>query len=250
MKTFSSTSPIIDEPSSILLRGLPGSHKTTLALQFPNVGILDCDGNLRGPVSWIRTVLKKDLEFRYVEVRKDDKGQVIMDPEKLWGSYARGFNELVADPWVKTIVTDSLTGLDQILLLYTMQLQGIKVVEKMERQHWLPFRKTIQELAFKMRQTGKTNIVCSHENSTTDKQGAIIRYDVALSTKLRENFGWIFTDVWYMESQPDLQGQKRPSKLFCTPVGLRKDLKSVNPTMPQEQDATWESLNKYLNLAA
>ena len=36
------------EPKSILLIGPPGSGKTTLALQFPKVCVMDCDRNLDG----------------------------------------------------------------------------------------------------------------------------------------------------------------------------------------------------------
>lgn len=248
MNTSSPTTPGLQCPYSILLRGSPGAHKTTLALQFPNVGILDCDENLRGPEAYIHTVLKKPLEYRYTRIRYDDNGKPIENPEEWWKRYVKSFNEMVLDPWVKTIVTDSLTGLNHMLLLYTLKIQGVVAIEKMERQHWLPFIKSMQELAFRMRQTGKTNLVTTHETSTTNKQGEVIKYDISLSTKLRENFGWIFTDVWYIEAQPDLAGQKRPSKLFCTPAGLRKDLKSTNPLIPQELEATWENVNKYLNL--
>lgn len=232
---------------SILLRGAPGAHKTTLALQFPGVCILDCDENMAAPEAYIRNVLKKPIEYKYVRCRYDDKG-VPLKKEDLWPRYVAGFNEAVADPDVRTIVTDSLTGLDQMLLRYVMDKQGLQDAAKLERQHWIPFRMAMQELSLRMRQTGKINVVCAHENSTTNKAGEVIKYDTALTTKLRENFGWIFTDIWFLRPQPPLAGKVRSSIIETSPSGgLRPDLKN-SFLMPPEVTEDWATLNTWLKL--
>lgn len=245
MKTSTPTSPGPKGPPSILLRGAPGSHKTTFSLQFPSVGILDTDENLAGPERYIREVLKKPIEYVYSRIRYDEADQPVHDQKQWWTKYCNDFNAMVKDPAIKTIVTDSLTGLDEVLLRRTMSDQGR--TDEMRQQDWIPFRLKLREIMFKMRQTGKANIVICHEESKKDREGNIIAYDIFLSSKLSDIFGWIFTDVWYIEAQPDIGGKQRPSKLFCSPVGLRKDLKNSS-LMPQEMEATFENVNKYLKL--
>ena len=258
MKISTQSAPGPKGPPSILLRGSPGAHKTSLALLFPNPGIVDCDENLRGPEEYIRKFVKPDLEYRYHRVRYDDQDKPTAEPREWWPRFVLGFNSMVIEPWVKTIVTDSLTGLDEVLLRKTMDQQGRK--EEMQIQDWIPFRLKLRDMMFKMRQTGKTNIVICHEEAKRNKQQEITGYDVFLSSKLSEIFGWVFTDVWFIEAQPDIGGQKRPSKLWCSPVGLRSDLKSSNPDMPQcievkpdakglyDQGGLWTEVNKYLKL--
>ncbi len=235
-------------PPSILLRGSPGSGKTTIVMQFPGVCILDCDENMSGPEQFIRKNIKEDLVYSYHRCRYDDAGKPL-EKDQLWKRYIEGFNLAVADPDVKTIVTDSLTGLDQMLLRYIMKQQGIEDANKLERQHWIPFRMAMQELTLRMRNTGKINIVTAHENEKTDAKGNPVRYDIALTSRLRDHFGWVFTEVWYLEPQPPLRGEKRDPLLYLTaPGGLRPDLKSSRPNSPATIECNWKTVSSQLGL--
>lgn len=248
MITSTPESPGPKGPPSILLRGSPGCGKTTLAMQFPNVCILDCDENLSGPETYIRTKIDPKFTYSYFRCRFDDSGKPL-EKEALWKRYIEGFNQAVADPNIKTIVTDSLTGLDQMLLRYIMKQQNIEDANKLERQHWIPFRMQMQELTLRMRNTGKINIVNAHETEKTNSRGIPERYDVAITSRLRDHFGWIFTEVWYMESLPPLAGKKRDPMLYLTsPGGLRPDLKSSNPNTPATLEGNWPNVKAQLGL--
>lgn len=248
-KLATKETPAVSSPPSILFRGKPGTYKTTLALQFPNPGILDCDENVAPVERYLRAQLAtKDLQFLHSRCRytKEDKPIATDDYDILWPRFVEEFNALVLNPWCKTIIIDSLTGLDQMLLRWIMKKQGIQDVMKLDRQHWIPFRMTMTELTLRMRQTGKIMIITAHENEVVDSKGGVIGYNTALTTRLRDNFGWIFTDVYWFEPQPPLQGNRRPPIIHpYVTDGYRTDLK--NSFIIQENLlGTYATLNKFM----
>jgi len=251
MKESTPQNPTPRSGTSILIRGAPGCGKTVFSLQFPRVYHLDCDENLAAADAFCRAswgLKMTDLSYKYARVRFDDKDAAITDLKELWPNYVRHFNEAVAQPYttVSTIVTDSLTGLDQILLRRVLSEQG-REAEVMRIQDWIPFRNKLNELALRMKQTGKINIVCCHEEVVKDNAGNLIKYDITLSSRLSDYFGWVFSDVWYLEGPRVLGGKFQPPQLYCQPMQYRSDLKN-SFGMPPQIPAVWSEVNKYLKL--
>src|SRR5437667_7387442 len=75
MKTSSPQTPKSPSPLKILIMGPPGSRKTTLGLQFPDVHVLDCDNNLDGPERWLRSNGHATLSYTHDSIRYDDEGK-------------------------------------------------------------------------------------------------------------------------------------------------------------------------------
>lgn len=261
--TVSPTTPLLQTPSFLFL-GPPGSGKSTLAMQFPGVHFLDCDENLRGPDSFLRRpkvhatapgMGLENLTYTMDRIRFGDDGKPL-EINMMWERYVQCYDRAVFNPEVKTIVTDSLTGLDEMLLHDIVRTNGVGEVGKMKIQHWIPFRSKMKTLTMNMRRHGKINIVCCHqENKYKDQQ--IVHYDVTMSSKLADHFGWIFTDIFRFQPQP-------PTTIIPPPPATSPILVSAPPLLqclasamcdcknsvglPYEMLGTWENVKKYYSL--
>lgn len=252
MAEFNSSSPILQSPSFLFL-GPPGSQKTRLAMEFPDPHFLDCDKNLKAPANWLVNGadglvpgkgIKPDLTFTYDDIRSGTRNGSLMELHELWQYYLDCYEKAVINPKVKTIVTDSLTGLDEFLIQLTAKEAG--GITKLERQHWIPFRSRLKSLTIRMRQTGKINIVCCHSENKYRQDGSIEKIDVTLSSKLSDHFGWVFTDVWRFIPQPPVGGKARASTLEVVTNAICATKNSYG--IPNGIEADWKELNKYLKL--
>jgi hypothetical protein len=189
MKTL--TNVPLDTKQAILLMGPPGGGKTTFALQWPGVWIADCDMNLAGPLRYIKS-RGINVDVKYDTIPYDDDGKPL-ELHEWWSRLVVKTATAIKDPTIQTIVVDSLTQVDNMLVEHTMQTQRTKV---MEIQHWRPFRKDLHEYIMRARSCGKTFLMLCHEEILFDKKGQVEKYRPSVSTKISDYFGYYFTDIW------------------------------------------------------
>ena len=229
-------------PMALLLIGPPGGGKTALALQFPGVYIADCDMNLDGPKRYLKSK-GKESEFFYNSITIDDNG-VEVDPEKRWNRLIQCCFTAVKDPQVKTVVIDSLTMVNEHLIRHTMNTQK---VSEMRIQDWRPFRSDLMKLISAVRLTKKDSIFVAHAEIHYDKQGAIDRFGVSVSSRLADIIAYLFTDCWRCEVKPG-PANKPKAVLRTQPEGRWEFLKNSLGLPPDIDDVNYEKLKPFLNL--
>ena len=182
---------------SILLTGPPGGGKTTFALQWPGLWVADCDGNLDGPVRWLQ---KKSLftPFKFDAIAKNDKGTPLLTNEQ-WPLLKQRTVLACADDTIQTIFIDSLTHIDRILQDWILVSQK---TNDMSFPQWNAFRSELYKYLAAIKSSGKTVIVACHEKIEYGSDFKLEKYVPAVSTNLKDYFGYLFTDVWRCEIRP------------------------------------------------
>ncbi len=197
--------------------GPPGSRKTTLGLQFPNVYVEDCDRNLDGPERWLRSNGHKDLSYTYNSVRYDDNGKM-REIDECYNSLCDDLTRIANTPKdyasVKTVFVDSLSHVNEFLIRHVLKLQNKpRKIHEMEARDWSPFKSYAYILLVaKLEQTNK-HVLCScHEVKLVEPDGTnvmkerVIGYEPFFQGKVGDIIGAFFTDVWRLEVRPALAG--------------------------------------------
>lgn len=198
MKSSTQAKPKTADPISLCLMGDHGTGKTTFALQWPRPGVMDLDGNLDGPESYLRKRVK-DLSYEYVQPLLDDKGRPLAADKLIADAIFTGLRELIESPKVGTIVIDSATKLAEALVWWVMGRNG---TEDMNLDMWKPWRSKMLSLVHKGRNAGKHFVLLIHEQplyGIAPRQGVPapkIGVTMSMPSKLTEQFGFTFTDVW------------------------------------------------------
>lgn len=246
MKTFDSSTPLTSK-LAILLVGPPGARKTTLALQFPNLYIIDCDGNLAGPARAIKKY-NATLSFKYDSVAEKDGKPV--ETKDQYNRILDLMAEARAATDVEWVCLDGMSALNDILIDKIMAEQKISY---MEARNWSTFKSDATKVLFtKARHLGKNLIVTAHEvriehNHPTQLMTTILDgYEPFIQGGTRERLGGYFTDVWRLEARL-APGDKIETELTCDKVGLMKQLKNSVGLPHTIKNPTYESLKKLSN---
>lgn len=239
MPSVTKDSPRTNQPLSLLLQGPPGGGKSTLAMQFPSPFFLDCDMNLAGPERYLRRT-NSFPGYSYETIKIDDKGELVPTKDR-WARLVTFTEKAIKDPSTKTIVPDSLTSIDEILVAHVLDKTKALL---MERQDWRLFRSLLLSYFDVLRSSNKTVIVTVHEDVFRDSKGIIERYAPTVSSGITHYLGAYFTDVWRCESLPGPLG-KQKFIIKCL-RSAQLDLKnSLN--MPEKiEDVTYDKLKQYL----
>jgi hypothetical protein len=245
MKTSCQASPKPLQPKAVLLIGPPGARKTTLAMQFPGLYILDIDRNLDGPERHVRK-LNPTLAYSY-DVITLDSSDAVLDP---WDVYQRCITLLKGAaeiPTVSWVLLDGLTGINEYIIQKVMREQRITYLEA---RNWSTFKSDAINLLFtKLRQCNKNVIVTAHEVENTkanDKDmfhPILMGYEPFIQSGVREMLGGFFTDVWRLETNPGVAG-KVESVLTTDKVPLMKQLKNSVGLPHTIPNPTYEILHK------
>lgn len=206
MKTSTPETPKPASPLKILLMGPPGSRKTTLMLQFPDIHVLDCDRNLDGPDRFLRQVRKLPLTYTYDDIRTDDSG----NPVDIDQCYNRVCDKLklfkiqAEYKARKTVGVDSLSHVNEFIIRHVLKGQGKARKEyEMEARDWSPFKSYAYVLLVsRLEETNKTIICTCHEIKLTQPDPTnimtqtVIGYEPFFQGKVGDTLGAFFTDVW------------------------------------------------------
>jgi hypothetical protein len=233
MRTSSPTSPSTT-PLKILTLGPPGSRKTSFFLQCPNLLVLDCDRNLVGPETYLRTHGHPALTFGVEDIRYDSKG----NPREIWECYDTLMDTLRRlKPDVdtkgdykqfKNIFVDSLSHVNELII---RKILKVKAKESMDPNHWTDFKSLAYSfLVSKLEETNR-NIICSaHEVTLTKPSDKVMVQEVIgvepfFQGKVGDMIGAFFTDVWRMDLRL-ASGGRRELWLQTERTGLCAHLKN------------------------
>lgn len=252
MKTSSPTSPKTPEPKSILLIGAPGTRKTTLALRFPKPYILNCDQNLDGPETYLRSAEKAPLDYAYDDVQLLDNGQQC-PPEVCCDRLISLLDKARTEPAIKTIVVDSLTWVNEFVVQKILKQQSR---QQMQIPDWGTFRSVFGGILFtKLRTSGKTSICIVHEkpvytpNPKNPMLQDVLKYDNTVQGQVGDALGAFFTDVWRCEARVAAFG-KNESWIVVDKTEKSPDLKNSfglpNKEIKVNDNNDWNNLWKHL----
>ena len=222
----------------LLLMGPPKSGKTAFSLQFPKPFIADCDNNLSGPAEFLKS---KNINFLYETINIKDDGTE-RPPDRRWEYLTEVVRAAIASDQVDTIILDSLSTMTDYLVEHIMRKEGIS---QMRIQDWQPFQYMMKRLITFIRSSGKKMIVTCHETVELDELDKVHKYFVHVPTRMRDNFGGFFSDVWRVETEKIgqdyiFQIRTKPSVRFALgtsilkmPVTIKADFNEVLKYAPQ-----------------
>lgn len=264
MNLSTPTSPKPREPLSILLLGAPGSRKTTFALQFPQVYVIDTDGNLAGPETTIRHGIK-DIKTGKLLVPP-------IDPNLTYGWDSANFTSVgetklevpMADRYdrVKSLLTasrnldcqtvfvDSFTMIDHFIITKILKAQSR---DELKPNDYQVVKSNYWELLTKLKGTGKVFIATCHEipmyepSPSNMMKEVLVGYEPSLSGKVRHFLGAFFTDIWRcaVETEATPAGNVTKAKLYTSKTPKSPDLKN-SLGLPAVMDASYSEIKKYI----
>jgi len=223
--------------------GPPGSRKTTLGLQFPDVHVLDCDNNLDGPERFLRQA-KFPLSYTYDSIRyKSDGNQ--RDVEECYSEVCDKLSIFKVDSRYqkrKVVFLDSLSHVNEFIIRHVLKGQGRGLV--MEARDWGPFKSLAYSLLVaRLEETGKTILCSCHEIKVYGKSSKedmmnppVESYDPFFQGKVGETLGAFFTDVWRSEVRLG-EGGKLQTWLRCFP-GPKFDILKNSVGINEELNVT------------
>ena len=187
----------------LLLVGSPGSGKTTLALQMPNVYVFDADGNLDGPDRFL-----KRPSYKYDSGLQDDEGKAI-SPFNRWNHMAKCINAAVSDDSIDTIVLDSLSAFSEYVKddikrqraanpmakNAPMVNEQNRVIVPLIQQEWDVYAQYFITLVTQLKSCGKHVIITAHHEMKADAS-SIMREFVCIQGRMRGQLSGMFGDVW------------------------------------------------------
>lgn len=213
MNTSTPNQPKQPSPLKILLIGQPGCRKTTLALQFPDVHVIDCDRNLDGATKYLRENKHKDLTYTWDDIRVDDSG-VMLDISECFDRVCdklKLFQTTEEYKKRKTVVLDSLSHVNEFIVRKVLKMKNKPSMDISLWQDFATAAYTI--LVARLDQTNKTVIAICHEDRVyeADPQNImkkkVVEINPLFSGKVGNNLGAFFTDVWQMELRPASAGK-------------------------------------------
>ncbi len=227
---------------TILLIGPPGSGKTPLALQFPSVGLIDCDANVAGPMRWLMSKGRySPFKFQRAD-RTMDKDELVTLPW-VWENIKKIGTFFEKDQEVSTIVLDSLTYCDTALYAHCCRTQS---VQELSGFQWAAYKRELHSFLASCKAAGKTTIVTCHEKIEYDKKGNIEKYVPSISTGIAAYFGYYFSDIWRCTLEDP--GAGKPHQMHVRTASTQLyDAKNSLLFGKELVDPTWQTIHEAIN---
>jgi len=237
---------------SVLLLGAPKVGKTTLATQFPRPYIVDLDGNMDGAVDYVvKTGLKTGVQWDTVNV--DEQGKPVERPAR-WDRFMKLLYDAVKSPDFDTIIVDSTTSLNEVIMDRVRTIQGRTIAPSMlgsaskvkdgalEIQDWGSFAGLWYNLITDLKTYGKHLIFNSHTVVEKDILG-VVREIVNIPGKTAGYIPGLFSDVWMLTKVEEYVGGKQVTNRYIqqTPSDPSQRLLGLGTS-------AWEDSKKLVNL--
>lgn len=200
------------QPTSVLLLGTPGAGKSTLAAQFPDCFVLDCDENYAGPIRYLNSQPNPPKFYIGSPLYAADGKSV--PPQDRFRRAMVLLDEAANSDLIKTIVVDSLTTFVDMVLYEVMREQGRKIGdfsfktstskamdEQLQIQDWGFFLGTMKKVIFSLKGTGKTIVFTGHIKVREDEVSKLLRQAVAVPGQFADIISGLFSEVWLLERE-------------------------------------------------
>lgn len=179
---------------TLLLKGAPGTRKTTLALQFPRPYVFSFDRNLN-PVRWLTP--EQRAQISVCDPFHDMITGELLKNHAVWNNFVKQLEAVLQIPGKFTVVIDSISTLSEILL---DKIQGTDSPEKRVTQaEWgdaARYWRWLGDMFLKANDLDKNVIMIGHESIERDKDGAITGIALNMGGKMKTQFDLYFTDSW------------------------------------------------------
>lgn len=257
MKLSTPTSPKPPQPKAILLIGPPGSTKTTLALQFPDLLLIDCDSNLDGPENFLRHGLPKQkvtaplptLSYAIEDVNYTDDGKEVKPEERF--DRLLDILKLAKTSTYKTVCVDGLTMIGEYIKFRIYKEQNRAM--SMETRDWDKYKAYMWTLVVRMlKNLGRDTILTCHEtiltrvNKDNHMIEEVIGYRPTVQGGIADYFSGFFTDSWRLSTSVAPGGLLEVLMETCKTVKSPHCKNSIGlPTTLQ--NPTYTKLEPYLH---
>lgn len=263
----------LEDKFSLLIQGIHGTGKTTLAAHFPKPYIIDCDDNLCGAM---RGLQAKKIKFKWDTPLMDSAGNRVhvadgtidKDGKPIAFTKANGqtqnglkgkcryvrmmelLSEAFNDKDVETVILDSATAVTDIITDGIKHDYKVPRHKGMEIQHWQPFIKIWIDIVSLAKSYGKRFILIGHEEQHEDTVNGGTKRMLLLPSKARATIPGMFADVWecFIESVGTGKNKELVHKIRCKSDNTVADLKTSYHTLPTVFEAKWEEIAKLLEI--
>lgn len=192
----------LDESFGLLIEGPPKTGKTTLALQFEAPFILDCSNNLSGAIRVLQKIPGYDIsKVKFARPWLYDNGDV-RPMENRWMAMLEQLNAAFRDKSIRTIIVDDIAVVSDWLIAFIVAEKPAGKKEGMTISDWTPYRALLSKMVTDARLICRDQryfIVTAHEEYAKDERLGTIYTRVNIPSKLADNFGGLFSDVWRTE---------------------------------------------------
>lgn len=185
--------------TALLLVGLPGAGKTTIALQFPRPYLFDADNNLAGPARTAPS-LGVDLSKVKYDIGNFKADGTVIPPFLRYTEMTKRVLAACSDPDIDTIVLDSLTTITDYMMDDIKRQRKIAESKRMdykfEFDDWALLIHYYKNLVTELRTSGKIIIFTAHEAMKKDDVDGAFRTFLAIPGASRDTLAGLFSDAW------------------------------------------------------
>lgn len=218
---------IDDVPWKAILYGEAGSGKTHLMREFPKPMLyMDFDNKYEPLIGADGDI---DIASYYSTEPKE--------APKIWREFWNDLKALKKDTKYATVVIDSLTALDKVLVRAAVIDGGRGEFARPEIQHYGDVKNWYSTIFQCLRAlTDKNIIIIAHEDYKIDSDSGIHSILPLVTGSTSQEVASIFKDTWYLELKSTSSGLQRIlhyskfKKCICTSTTLHGDGKIEDPT--------------------